>query len=287
MNYFAGVFETEILRINGGLTQTITDQLAIEEPLEIVARIQTKDNTLLKNISVTMRTPGQDEYLTAGFLFTEGIVDRKTDIRHLNNLTVCAEDELNNETIIVDINPELAHRLRDLERHFYASSSCGVCGKASIDLVTSEARYIPKKVHDVLSPELLNSLPDRLRERQKLFSMTGGIHACALFDLEGNLIYFAEDIGRHNAMDKLIGWGLMNDRLPFSDEIILLSGRASFEMIQKAMHSGVHTVAAVGAPSSLAVQTADNFGLTLIGFLSEKKMNVYSHNFRIKHPASF
>lgn len=271
MNYFAGVFETEILRINGALKQTITDQLAIEEPLEIVARIHTQDNTLLKNIAVTMRTPGQDDYLTAGFLFTEGIVDRKSDIQHINNLTICAGDELHNETIIVDLNPELAHRLRDLERHFYVSSSCGVCGKASIDLVTSEARYIPKRVHEILFPELLNTFPDKLRERQKLFSMTGGIHACALFDLEGNLIYFAEDIGRHNAMDKLIGWGLMNDRLPFSDEIILLSGRASFEMIQKAMHSGVHTVAAVGAPSSLAVQTAESFGMTLIGFLSEKK----------------
>lgn len=286
MNYFAGVFETEIVRISDGIIQRITDQLAIEEPLEIVARIQTRDNTLLKNISVTMRTPGQDEYLTAGFLFTEGIVDRKTDILHINNLTVCAGDEFNNETIIVDINPSLAHRIIDLERHFFASSSCGVCGKASIDLVTSEARYIPKRVGDILLPELLNALPDRLRDHQKLFTMTGGIHACALFDLEGNLIFFAEDIGRHNALDKLIGWGLMNDRLPFSNEIILLSGRASFEMIQKAMHSGVHTVAAVGAPSSLAIQTAENFGMTLIGFLSEKKMNIYSHPFRIKQAVS-
>lgn len=247
-----------------------TDLLAVEEPLEIRLEYGPVSKRKSRNISITMRTPGADEDLATGFLFTEGIIRKASDIF---SVKVWGEN-----LVMVSLQPDFDFNLQKLERHFYTSSSCGVCGKASIDAVKTVATHsvaCPIKNWEI-NPDIIYALPDALRNAQKTFDSTGGLHACAIFDQSGKLLALREDVGRHNALDKLIGHYLRKDRIPLDDHLLLLSGRASFELIQKAAMAGICFVCAVGAPSSLAVETAESFGITLIGFLREGRFNVYS-----------
>ncbi|MCC7465872.1 MAG: formate dehydrogenase accessory sulfurtransferase FdhD [Saprospiraceae bacterium] len=259
-----------IRRYKGGSFEDTSDLLAVEEPLEIRLEYGPLKQRKSKNISITMRTPGADEDLAVGFLFTEGIVRRATDV-----FSVKGWDE---NLVMVSLQPDFHFDLQKLERHFYTSSSCGVCGKGSLEAVktTVSQECLLAGMPWSIQPEVIYSLPEKLRREQETFDVTGGLHACALFDREGNLLVLREDVGRHNALDKLIGHYLRKDQIPLNDHILMLSGRASFELLQKAAMAGIRCVCAVGAPSSLAVETAAEFGITLVGFLREGRFNVYS-----------
>lgn len=243
------------------------DQLAIEEPLEI--RLSPK-----QIVAVTMRTPGADFDLTAGFLYSEGVVSNRQDIWQMS---YCSEvdSEQNYNIINVALREGLLPDLQRLERHFFTTSACGVCGKASIEAL--QLRGCSAISTDIkVSAELIYSLPDKLRAAQGIFTATGGLHAAALFDAQGQLLRLREDVGRHNALDKLVGSAMLADELPLSDRIVMVSGRSSFEILQKCLTAKVPIVCAVSAPSSLAVTLAREFGITLIGFLRGQKFNVYS-----------
>jgi FdhD protein len=241
------------------------DVLAVEEPLEILLGE--------RNASITMRTPCNDEELAAGFLFTEGIL---RDRGQIASMAITGENQ-----VTVSLTGHAGVDLARLERHFYMSSSCGVCAKASIQAL--ETVGCPNLAADrpVVHPDLIHHLPDLLRARQQVFDRTGGLHASALFHSSGRLLGVREDVGRHNALDKLIGSRFLNGDLPLDDHLIVLSGRASFELVQKALMAAVPILVAVGAPSSLAVEMAQRFGMTLIGFARERRFNVYSGEWRI------
>ena len=223
-----------------------------------------------------MRTPGHDFDLAAGFLFTEGLIDGAQDVRGIRYCAVPREEQHYN---VVSVG--VARMLADFEmqRNFYATSSCGICGKASLDAI--ETRCAPVADGPVVDAALLVTLPDELRRAQSVFDRTGGLHAAALFDPAGKLLVVREDVGRHNAVDKVIGAELLAGRLPLSDRILLVSGRASFEIVQKAARAGIPIICAVSAPSSLAVDTARRFGMTLAGFLRDERFNVYAGPQRI------
>jgi len=260
---------------------TRDDVVAMEEPLEIRLSWTHPDGRReQKSISITMRTPGNDEELAAGFLLTEGIIAGPAELEAVGPCGPPAANGLIN-VVRVDLARDVEVDLARLERHFYTSSSCGVCGKASLEAVAVQGRY---DLHDNtlrMSAEGLGALPDRLRALQNVFERTGGLHASGLFDAAGQVRVSREDVGRHNALDKLIGQALLKDELPMSDCGVVVSGRASFELMQKAMMAGIPMVAAVGAPSSLAVEFAEEFGMTLVGFLTANRFNVYSRPDRI------
>jgi FdhD protein len=240
------------------------DLLAVEEPLQI--RIGQR------NLAVTMRTPGHDDELAAGFLLTEGFVQLADDIDEIK----CSHN-----TAVVTLGERVHIDFEGTDRNFYMTSSCGVCGKASIEAL--EIAGCHRLPHDApkISESLIRSLPAKLREAQTVFNRTGGLHASGLFSDQGSLILLREDIGRHNAVDKLIGRALLDGRLPLDNYVLMVSGRASFELVQKAVKAGIPMMAAVGAPSSLAVKTALRFGMTLIGFLRDDRFNLYSGGGRI------
>jgi FdhD protein len=244
------------------------DLLAVEEPLEIVLGE--------RNVAITMRTPGHDEELAAGFLFGEGIL---RELGQVSGISLSGQNR-----VTVSLADESGVDLERLERHFYVSSSCGVCGKASIQAV--EAIGCPFLVRSAPQIEsgLIHTLPDRLRSKQAVFDRTGGLHAAALFDADGELINVREDVGRHNALDKLIGAAFLKGVLPLNNHLLMVSGRVSFELVQKALMAGIAVIAAVGAPSSLAVQLALRYGMTLIGFVRDQRFNVYSGSWRMKEP---
>lgn len=261
-----------------------TDLLAVEEPLEI--RIGFPDGTH-SAISITMRTPGDDAELAAGFLFTEGILssaDQVKQIRHCGLKIGKGGDllersaALNSNTIRVDLNAGVEIDIDRLKRNFYTTSSCGVCGKSSIEALSTGIAAPQVSFETKISSEVIHSLPERLREAQNVFAMTGGLHASALFDSTGNLKILREDVGRHNALDKLIGAKFLAAETPLSDKVLLLSGRISFELVQKAVMAGIPIVAGIGAPSSLAVELAKEYGITLLGFLRDSRFNIYSGN---------
>lgn len=260
---------------------TCDDVVATEEPLEIrLSWTQPDGRRAQKSISITMRTPGSDEELSTGFLLTEGIIANRADIEAVGPCGPPAANGLIN-VVRVDLAPGVKVDLESLQRHFYTSSSCGVCGKASLDAVAVQGRYDLRGNPLQISAETLDALPGRLRASQSVFERTGGLHASGLFDAAGNVHASREDVGRHNALDKLIGQALLADELPLSNYGVVLSGRASFELMQKAMMAGIPMVAAVGAPSSLAVEFAEEFGMTLAGFLTANRFNVYSRPDRI------
>jgi FdhD protein len=250
------------------------DELAIEEPLEIQIIYGDKDSRLQKTISITMRTPGNDEELAIGFLFTEGIIQNK------NQITNTYISFVENKALIT-LNENENFNLQKTDRNFYTTSSCGVCGKTSIEAIKIISSYSNIADNIRIRSTLFYFLEKQLRKQQALFESTGGLHASALFDLEGNFITLREDVGRHNALDKLIGTAFLKDDLPLTNKILLLSGRASFELVQKATMAGIKIVAAVGAPSSLAVQLAEEAGITLIGFLRNEGFNIYTGAGRI------
>lgn len=262
--------EVHIRKISGEKVLELCDQVAVEEPLEIQLAYSTANGWMKKNISVTMRTPGNDEELAAGFLFTEAIIDNYTSIKNIKHLAV---DE---NRILVSLQENIFPVLNKTERNFYSTSSCGICGKASIDAIRSISIYKNEKDNISIKAGLLYGLQDVLRKQQEIFENTGGIHASAIFDLDANFIMLREDVGRHNALDKLIGAALLKRSLPLSNCILLLSGRASFELVQKAAMAGIKIIASVGAPSSLAIEMAVESGITLIGFLRNATFNLYS-----------
>jgi FdhD protein len=272
------VTAVDITRITASGAMQTADLLATEEPLEIMMAWQQDGSTIHKNISVTMRTPGNDTSLAAGFLFTEAIIKNAPDIKEITS------SPFNFNKILVVLHEGIAPNLQQTDRNFYTSSSCGVCGKASIDAIKTVSAFRNLKSNATISAKTLYRLPQVLREQQQTFDQTGGLHAAALFTTEGSIIFLQEDVGRHNALDKLIGTSLMKDMLPLSSDVLLLSGRASFELIQKATMAGIAIVAAVGAPSSLAVQLAEEAGITLVGFLRNNGCNIYSHPERIIFP---
>ncbi|CAN5816432.1 formate dehydrogenase accessory sulfurtransferase FdhD [soil metagenome] len=254
------------------------DFLATEEPLEI--RVATQDGDAVP-ISVTMRTPGSDFELAAGFLYGEGLIESGASIRHLRYcVDVRFEEQLYN-AVQVDLVPGVMFDAGRLQRNFYMTSSCGVCGKSSIEAIMDCG--LPP-IMDTLrvTPEQLIQLPAKLRTGQQIFERTGGLHATARFDAAGSLLDLREDVGRHNAMDKLVGAALLNDLLPFTNSILLVSGRLSFELVQKAARAGVELLAGVSAPSSLAVELAEKAGMTLVGFLREDGFNIYTSPGRIQ-----
>ena len=261
-----------IKKLNGYITSEMNDFIAVEEPLEIRLILQEENRQIKKSLSVTMRTPGSDPELAVGFLFTEGIIRQRNDVRSINAKDNVAEVELD-----ADVRPEL----QKTERNFYTTSSCGVCGKSSLDAI----KIINSEKNDgdlfQVSSSLIFSLPDLLKEVQGAFRKTGGLHASALFDSNGKIMLVREDVGRHNALDKLIGNVFLENNLPLTNHLLLLSGRASFELIQKAAMAGIRFVAAVGSPSSLAVELAKEFEMTLIGFLRDKSFNIYNGHERI------
>jgi FdhD protein len=248
--------------------------------MEIRVEAGAKGGRATSSLSVTMRTPGHDFELAAGFLLTEGIVAHKRDIVRIE---YCTDPGINQEYNIVSavLRPEVAFRADRLSRHFYMTSSCGVCGKTSLEAIRVAVRHpIPSGVPRI-DPDVVRSIPERLRGEQALFSETGGLHAAGLFDSRGNLQDVREDVGRHNAVDKVIGEAFLADRVPLSNRILAVSGRSSFEIMQKAAVAGVPIVVAVGAPSSLAVTLANEFGMTLVGFARGERFNVYAGRERI------
>ncbi|MDR6194403.1 formate dehydrogenase accessory sulfurtransferase FdhD [Siphonobacter sp. SORGH_AS_0500] len=249
--------------------QTLPDVLAVEEPLEIVLAWKENEKWQQKSLSVTMRTPGQDEELALGFLFSEGLLLDRSEVQKVRVSSLINK-------VFVEVLPIVAERSKRLQRHFYTTSSCGVCGKASLEAVRQTARYPISEVTPLMHWETLFRLPQLLREAQSTFDQTGGLHASGLFDNEGNLLILREDVGRHNALDKVLGYALKTNDLPLSNKVLLLSGRISFELVQKAVMAGIPLIAAIGAPSSLAVSLAQEHGLTLIGFLRNSHANIYS-----------
>ena len=261
----------EIIRYRVGQTRSVFDELSTEEPLEIRVRYHTSHGIYRTvSVAVTMRTPGDDESLVRGFLFTEGMVQDQSQI--------IGVDQLESNIVVVGFGENVDFDPSQFSRNFYTTSSCGVCGKASIESIHSETIHLPWKSNFRIKSEVLMGLPNRLFTQQINFSKTGGIHACALIDDRGEFIDIKEDVGRHNAMDKIIG---ANPTYPLSEAMILVSGRASFELVQKASKAGVGLMAAIGAPSSLAVQLAEEQGMTLVGFLKKDGFNVYCGENRI------
>jgi FdhD protein len=263
------------IRIRGGAVSSRSDTLVAEEPLEI--RLNGKP------LAITMRTPGDDFTLAAGFLVSEGVLGSPADVRNIAYCAGATDDGTNTYNVVdVQLAPGVPVPDITLERNVYTTSSCGLCGKASLDAVRTTARFPIADAPPVrVEPALLAGLPDRLRAAQRVFDRTGGLHAAALFSEEGELLDIREDVGRHNAVDKLIGRALQDGRLPLSRVILLVSGRASFELAQKAVMAGIPVLAAVSAPSSLAVDLATETGLTLVGFLRGVNMNVYAGDERI------
>jgi len=252
------------------------ETLAVEEPLEL--RL---NGTAL---TVTMRTPGSDVELAQGFLLTEGVIGHRDDIARVEYCRGTGEDGANTYNVLdVKLAEGVPTPSLDVTRNFYTTSSCGVCGKSSIDAVRTISQHSPGDDPTVVAAETLSAMPDQLRGAQKVFASTGGLHGAALFDADGTMLVVREDIGRHNAVDKTIGWALEHHRIPLTGTVLLVSGRASFELTQKAVMAGIPVLAAVSAPSSLAVDLASQAGLTLVAFLRGESMNVYTRPDRIKH----
>jgi FdhD protein len=270
------------LEIQRGAEESWDDQdvVATEEPLEIRLSFVDAGARAARSISITMRTPGNDEELAAGFLFTEGIVKECGDIVAIQPVGPAAPNGLTN-VVQVELADHVRVELERLERHFYTSSSCGVCGKASLAAVAVQSRFDVRAAQFKVDSSVLGALPGKLIAEQSVFEQTGGLHASGLFDARGDIVAVREDVGRHNALDKLIGSRLMHNGLPLAEFGIIVSGRASFELMQKAMMAGCPLVAAVGAPSSLAVELAREFGMTLVGFLKRDRFNVYTRPDRI------
>jgi FdhD protein len=263
-----------VLRITADGRHRVQDTLAAEEPLEL--RVDGKA------LSVTMRTPGHDVELAHGFLLTEGVIGGPTDVataRYCDSVDDTGRNTYN--VLDVALAPGVAPPEVGVERNFYTTSSCGVCGKAALDAVRLTSRWTPADDPVTISPAVLSGLPESLRAAQRLFASTGGLHAAGLFTAEGELLVAREDVGRHNAVDKVMGWALLEKRVPAACTVLMVSGRASFELVQKAAMAGVPVLAAVSAPSSLAVELAADMGMTLVGFLRGATMNVYTGTQRV------
>jgi FdhD protein len=264
--------------ISGDDSTDRADVLAVEEPLEIRLGCEVAGKSVHRAVSITMRTPGHDQELAVGFLFTEGIIVAREQVAGVVNCGV-------GSVVRVNLWPGQEVDLSRLERHFYATSSCGVCGKASLDAVQVCPRIHCEVGQPVVDAAVIYHLPAKLRAAQEVFDRTGGLHASALFNVSGDLLCLREDVGRHNALDKLIGAQFLAERTPLTHSVLLVSGRVSFELVQKAAVAGIPILAAIGAPSSLAVSLARKHGLTILGFVREDRFNIYTGNERIRRAA--
>jgi len=273
-----------IQKVSGsGPVVSASDQLAAEEPLEIRLGYQIGRNRRThRTLSVTMRTPGHDEELAAGFLLTEGIIHEKADLLGIIPCPDVQKAEEAGNVVRAELADYVPVDFDGLERHFYTSSSCGVCGKTSIAAVRTASCPVLPAAGPHLRCAMVHQLPDKLRAAQAGFDQTGGQHASALFTPEGELLLLREDVGRHNALDKVIGAALLAGWLPLHQHILLVSGRVSFELVQKAAAAGIGVLAAVGAPSSLAIQAAESFGMTVLGFVRNERFNIYCHGWRMQ-----
>lgn len=258
--------------VEGGRARVRPDVLATEEPMEIRLRTGGGADGESKTVAVTMRTPGNDFELAAGFLYGEGVLSSPDD---LLKMSYCTDEEQQYNIVNVDLRGGVHYDPKPLERHFYTSSACGICGKESLEQLEIRGCE-PLPPGPLVSAETVYALPHKLRAAQGLFDETGGLHAAALFDADGNLVAAREDVGRHNATDKLIGWAMLEGKLPLNEHVVMVSGRSSYEILQKCLTAGVPVVCAVSAPSSLAVDVARRFGMTLVGFLRGERFNVYS-----------
>jgi len=273
----------DISKISNGLQKVLADSVAVEEPLEIRLAFSTPDGRATRSISITMRTPGNDNELAAGFLFSESIIRQAGDIASIETCGPAAPDSDNHNVIRIELGSDVSVDLGRLKRHFYTTSSCGVCGKTSLDALRVVGIEPLTDNCLKIQGDTLIGLPGKLRALQETFDETGGLHAAAAFSAAGELIVTMEDVGRHNAVDKVVGSLLLENRLPAVDLGLIVSGRASFELMQKALVAGMPLLAAVSAPSSLAVQLANEFDMTLIGFLRGNAFNIYSGEQRIAH----
>jgi FdhD protein len=287
----------EIFRMKRGEIATLQDAVAVEEPLEIQLAYGAIDDRKVKSISITMRTPGNDDELAAGFLMTEGVVRDATHITSIRTpfaaetlprngggaMQVALPAGLRSQVIRVELLPEVEVSMSTLERNFYTTSSCGVCGKASL-LAIRTLCPLPQRDNFMIHSDILSTLPQQLQPVQEAFKKTGGLHAASLFTANGELHSIREDVGRHNAVDKLLGEAFLQDAVPLRNHLLLLSGRASFELLQKAVMGGIPMVAAIGAPSSLAIEVAREFSVTLVGFLRPESFNIYSAPKRVLGP---
>ncbi len=270
-----GIADVSMQSVVGMNAEARTDQVAVEEPLEI--RLAFGPSAGREQVvSITMRTPGHDAELAAGFLLGEGIVHASADIAAVRHYSAAGAPAGTNNVIRVELRDGLQPDLNRLERHFYMTSSCGVCGKSSLDALSTVAGPIGLPEDFRIAAEAVHRLPEQLRFAQSVFTKTGGLHAAALFNAAGNVLEAREDVGRHNAVDKVIGSQLLAGSVPLSDRGLFVSGRASFELMQKAIVAGIPLLAAVGAPSSLAVELARRYGATLLGFVRQGRFNVYN-----------
>jgi len=288
------VRSAEIFRVKRGEIAMLRDDVAVEEPLEIQLVYGAADDRKVKSISITMRTPGNDDELAAGFLMTEGVVRDVTHVASIGTPSaaksalsngadarqVALPTGLRSQVIRVELSPEVEVSMATLERNFYTTSSCGVCGKASL-LALRTLCPLPQRDNFMIRSDILSALPQQLQSVQAAFKKTGGLHAASLFTADGELRSVREDVGRHNAVDKLLGEAFLQDTVPLRSHLLLLSGRASFELLQKAVMGGIPMVAAIGAPSSLAIEVAREFSITLVGFLRPESFNIYSAPHRV------
>ena len=257
------------------------DALATEEPLEIRVAFEEGAEVTRRSVAITIRTPGHDQELALGFLFGEALIDSASQVSDVEGCGPALGTPPLQNIVRVTLAPGVKLRAENLDRNFVTSSSCGLCGKATLNALEQ------RQIHSIaagpaLSPRVLLGLPEALRRAQPVFEATGGLHAAALFDATGKLVVLREDVGRHNALDKVIGWALAAGKLPLASSLLLVSGRASFELVQKARRAGIPVLAAVSAPSSLAVAAAERFGMTLIGFLRERRFNIYAGAERVE-----
>jgi FdhD protein len=269
------ILTVPVQKIEGQSSTSLQDLLAVEEPLEI----RLGDRT----VAITMRTPGNDFDLAAGFLFTEGILAGANQVREIRwSKTTASNSRQAGNSVTVELNAGVEVDFERLERHFYTTSSCGVCGKASIQALEMQGCPVLPRDAPRVEYAVVHGLPEALRHQQAVFDRTGGLHAAALFDAQGRLELLREDVGRHNAVDKVIGAEMLRGHTPLNGKLLLVSGRASFELVQKALMAGIPILAAVGAPSSLAVETAQRFNMTLAGFVRDGRFNIYSGASRIQ-----
>jgi FdhD protein len=273
-----------LLKVSIDSFEEKSDLVVVEEPLEIRLGYGSIDDRQQRSVSVTMRTPTHDFELALGFMYSEGII---TSYNQVMSVKYCVDagKQATENIVRVELKPDVSVNLQMLQRNFYATSSCGVCGKASIESIDKMICDLPKQKLEQnalkVSKEYIYNLPKRLSQHQKIFEYTGGLHAAALFDIMGKIV-LREDIGRHNALDKIIGNALTQDLLPLYNKVLLMSSRASFELVQKAVMANISIIVTIGAPSSLAIQTAEQFGITLIGFLRNDSFNIYTGKERIE-----
>ena len=273
-------YEVILTREEG--SESMQDSLAVEEPMEIRVVLGPNEKRTGKSLSITMRTPGHDFELAAGFLLTEGIITQSDHIQGFEFCGPVAEGRSEGNIVRVELTPEVELDIKKLQRHFYTTSSCGICGKASLEAINAQGLQAIEHDDFAIDDTVIRALPDKLKAQQDVFARTGGLHAAGWFDHNGDLVAIREDVGRHNALDKLIGNRLLNHSLSNAHSVVVVSGRASFELLQKALVARIPMLVAVGAPSSLAVDLAREFNMTLIGFASKKRINVYSGRQRVR-----